>query len=279
MRFTKMHGSRNDYVVIDGFAESLPGDLNGLARALCDRHTGIGADGLILVVPSETADVGMRVFNADGSEAEMCGNGMRCLARFVCDHAIVTHSILRVETGRGIASARVHRIEDRVSSVEVDMGTPILAARQIPTTLAGDPPLDVDLDAAGRRVTATCLSMGNPHCILFLNRVDDDTVRRMGPAIETHEAFPHRTNVEFATVISEDHLALRVWERGVGETLACGTGACAAVVAGNLTHRTGRAVRVTLPGGALDVDWRPDNHVFLSGPAVEVFSGTWRGDA
>ncbi|MHB1033849.1 MAG: diaminopimelate epimerase [Pirellulales bacterium] len=277
MRFTKMQGAGNDYVYVNAFAETLPDDLPELARRIADRHFGVGGDGLILICPSQTADARMRMFNADGSESEMCGNGIRCVAKYVFDHGLVKKPTLRIETGRGVLSLELEVRDGLVQRVRVDMGEPILAAEKIPTTLPGDPVTNVPLTAGGRTFPVTCASMGNPHCVAFVDRVDDAWVLQVGPQVEVDPHFPRRVNAEFVQVLSAGEVRMRVWERGSGETLACGTGACAVCVAGALTGRTGRKIVAHLPGGDLELEWAADNHVYLTGPAVEVFSGDWPG--
>ncbi|HLJ12413.1 MAG TPA: diaminopimelate epimerase [Planctomycetaceae bacterium] len=275
MKFTKMHGAGNDYVYVDCFAESIPRDVPALAVAVSDRHKGIGADGLILVCPSESADARMRIFNADGSESEMCGNGVRCVAKYIYDHGIARREKLTIETGRGVLTLELAMSHGRVDHVRVNMGAPILEAAKIPTTLAGDPPIRQKLSAAGREFEVTCVSMGNPHCVTFVDALDDDWVLKVGPEVERHPAFPRRVNAEFVQIVSPDEIRMRVWERGSGETQACGTGACAAAVAGVLAGFTRRRVLAHLPGGDLELDWAAGGEVFLSGPAVEVFHGEW----
>ncbi|GIW82103.1 MAG: diaminopimelate epimerase [Gemmatales bacterium] len=276
MRFTKMQGAGNDYVYVDCFIQPVPNDAPALSRAISDRHFGVGADGLILICPSDRADARMRMFNADGSEAEMCGNGIRCVAKYVYEHGIARKPELTIETGRGLLTLHLHIREGRVERVSVDMGEPILEADRIPTALTGNPPVDVPLKVADHQLEATCISMGNPHCVVFVDEPTDERVLVIGPQIERHEAFPRRTNVEFVQVLSRNEVRLRVWERGSGETLACGTGACAVVVAGVLSGRTDRRVLAHLPGGDLELHWREDDHhVMMTGPAVEVFTGEW----
>jgi diaminopimelate epimerase len=276
MRFTKMQGCGNDYVYVDCFRQPMPHDPAGLSRAISDRHFGVGGDGLILICPSDKADARMRMFNADGSEAEMCGNGVRCVAKFVHDHGLVRKPTLRVETGRGILTLELEVAGGAVRQVRVDMGEPIVQAERIPTTLPGEPPLNVPLEVGGQNLAVTCVSMGNPHCIMFVDAITDALVLGVGPQVERHPAFPRRTNAEFVRVNRPDDVTVRVWERGSGETLACGTGACATAVAGVLTGRTGRRVTAHLPGGDLHLHWsETDNHVYMTGPAVEVFSGDW----
>ncbi len=276
MRFTKMQGAGNDYIYLDCFQSAPPRDLPGLSRAMSNRHFGIGADGLILICPSERADAKMRMFNADGSEAEMCGNGLRCLAKYVYDHALVRKPSLQIETGRGILKVDLEIADGKVCGATIDMGEPILEARHIPTTLSGNPPSDCPLVVEDHSFRVTCVSMGNPHCVIFVDAITDPLVLGMGPKIEKHPAFPNRTNVEFVRFNNPDDVTVRVWERGSGETLACGTGACAVAVAGVITGCTKRQIVARLPGGDLRLNWsEADNHVYLTGPAVEVFSGDW----
>lgn len=277
MRFTKMHGAGNDYVYVDVGEESLPDDLPDLARRISDRHAGIGSDGLILIGPSPVADARMRMYNADGSEGEMCGNGLRCVAKYLHDHWRIRTNPVRVETARGVIEARLRIEQGEVRGATVNMGVPRLAPPEIPTTLGGgsgeSPLVDHPLTVAGRTVSVTTVSMGNPHAVAFAPSLNDDLVRTLGPAIERHPAFPRRTNVEFVQLISRTEVRARVWERGAGETQACGTGACAVVVAGTLSGRTERKIAVHLPGGSLEVEWTASGDVLLTGPAVEVFTG------
>jgi len=275
MRFTKMHGAGNDYIFVDCLAQPVPEDPSALAVAVSDRHCGIGADGLILICPSGIADARMQMWNADGSRGEMCGNGIRCLAKYLYEQRIVCRDDLNIETDRGVLCVQLETSSGRVERVRVDMGQPIFSPSEIPTTLPGTPPLGVKLQAAGRTIEVTCLSMGNPHCVTFVETLSDDWVSNVGPEIEQHQAFPNRTNVEFVQVLSPRELLVRVWERGSGETRACGTGACAAVIAGVLTGRTDRDATVRLPGGELHVEWPTGDHLFLTGPAAEVFQGEW----
>src|SRR5262245_47053389 len=223
MKFTKMHGAGNDYVYVNAFTESLPRDLAKLARVVSDRHTGIGGDGLILICPSEVADARMRMFNADGSESEMCGNGIRCVAKYVYDHGIAKKDELKIETGRGVLTLQLEIANGKAQRVRVNMGAPILESAKIPTTLPGDPPVRQKLTAAGREFEVTCVSMGNPHCVTFVDQVNDDWVLRVGPAVEKHPAFPRKVNAEFIHIVSPREFNMRVWERGSGETQACGT--------------------------------------------------------
>lgn len=280
MRFTKMQGAGNDYVYVNCFQEAMPKDPAALAIAVSDRHFGIGSDGLILICPSTVADAQMRMFNADGSESEMCGNGLRCVAKYVYDHAIAQKSTLQLETGRGILSVALEIESGRVRRATIDMGEPILEAAKIPTTLAGDPPLEQLVTYSQGNVSGeiklTCVSMGNPHAVAFVDEITDHLVHQVGPILEKHAVFPRRSNIEFIKVNSPTDLTMRVWERGSGETLACGTGACGVCVAAVLTGRAERKVTIHLLGGDLEIEWRAaDNHVYLTGPAVEVFSGDW----
>jgi len=275
MRFTKMHGAGNDYIYVNCFDQPPPENLPELARRLSDRHFGVGGDGLILICPSQGADARMQMFNADGSEAEMCGNGIRCVAKYVYDHAICRKHALRIETGAGVLALDLEVADGRVRRVRVDMGQPILEAAKIPTTLPGSPVVNVPLLVAGEELRVTCVSMGNPHCITFVDRLSDHWVLQLGPKVELDPHFPKRVNAEFVEVISPGEVRMRVWERGSGETLACGTGASAVCVAGVLNGRTERKILAHLPGGDLELHWAEDNHVYMTGPAVEVFSGEW----
>ncbi len=276
MRFTKMQGCGNDYIYVDCFHEKPPRDPAALSQAISDRHFGIGADGLILICPSEKADARMRMFNADGSEAEMCGNGLRCVAKYVHDHGIAPKSRLTIETGRGPLTVDLEVRGGKAQRVRVDMGEPIVQASDIPTTLPGNPPINVPLTIDGVTLKFTCVSMGNPHAVTFVDEITDRLVHGIGPQVENHPAFPRKTNVEFIKVNRPDDATMRVWERGSGETLACGTGACASAVAGVLTENLARGVAIHLLGGDLELHWsEKDNHVYMTGPAVEVFSGEW----
>ncbi|WP_437188567.1 diaminopimelate epimerase [Planctomicrobium sp. SH668] len=275
MRFTKMHGAGNDYVYVNCFSEDVGQDIPELARKISDRHTGVGGDGLILICPSEIADARMRMFNADGSESEMCGNGLRCVAKYVYDHGIARKEELKLETGRGVLTVQVYPENGIVHSVRVNMGAPIMESALIPTTLAGTPPLMVPLEVADTVLKVSCISMGNPHCITFVDEITDELVLHIGPQVEVHPAFPRRVNAEFIKIISRNEMQMRVWERGSGETLACGTGACAAAVAAILNGLTDNQVLCHLPGGDLTLEWTPGGEVFMTGPAAEVFSGEW----
>jgi diaminopimelate epimerase len=281
MRFTKMQGAGNDYIYVDCFAQSIPAHIPELARQISDRRFGVGADGLILICPSERADAEMRMYNADGSYSEMCGNGIRCVAKYVYDHGIKRTNELKIETAGRVLSLEVEPVNGFVQRVRVDMGEPILIPAEIPTTLRSpkgtqEPLIDGPLSVAGHDLRVSCVSMGNPHCVVFVEKATDDWVLAVGPKVEVDEHFPKRVNVEFVEVLSRNELRQRTWERGSGETFACGTGACAVTVAGVLSGRTNRKVTIHLLGGDLGIEWNEsDNHVYKTGPAAEVFSGEW----
>lgn len=274
--FTKMHGIGNDYVYVDATEQRIP-DPAALARRVSPRRTGIGSDGLILICPSSEADFRMEMYNADGSRGEMCGNGIRCVGKFVYDHGLRRRESLRIETDAGIKSLELGVSGGVVAQVTVDMGPPILDGARIPVAAAGEVierPLLVETDDGPETFAVTCVSMGNPHCVLFLDEVENLALESLGPRFEHHPFFPQRVNTEFVRVDRRDEVRMRVWERGSGETAACGTGACAVVVAGVLTGRTERRCRVQLNGGALDIEWsEPTGAVFMTGPAEEVFRG------
>ena len=283
MKFTKMHGIGNDYVYVDLIAEpSLSHDWPAVAQKVADRHKGIGGDGLILVTPPESgveADGRMIMFNADGSESEMCGNGLRCVAKLIYDRGHCRKDTLAIQTGNGVLNVGVVDGDGtRAHHFRVNMGRPKLTAAEIPTTLDLSSPV-CTLTAGGREFAVTCVSMGNPHCVVFVNhtaddlRADNELVRTFGPLIETHAAFPQRTNVEFVTVDSPAHFTQRTWERGSGETQACGTGASAVCVAGVLTGRLERCVTGALLGGDLTLEWPEDGPVYKTGSATTVFEG------
>jgi diaminopimelate epimerase len=271
MDFSKLHGTANDFVYVDA-RRGLPGDPAALATRLCDRHRGIGADGLILLLPSETADCRMRIYNSDGSTAEMCGNGIRGFAKFVLDGDLVRTNPLRVETDAGVKTVSAELDCGRVRRVAVDMGTPEWSGRKIPVDADGEI-VERPLEVAGRTWSVTCLSMGNPHCVVFVDDVASLAVPEIGPRFEHHPFFPRRVNTEFIRVASPTRLEMRVWERGAGETMACGTGACAAALAAARTGRAERRCTVALLGGELEIEWRADDHVVMTGDAVEVFRG------
>jgi len=288
MNFTKMHGLGNDYVYVDVVNGPMPADPAQLAIRVSDRHFGIGSDGLILIAPSEKADARMRMFNADGSESEMCGNGLRCVAKYVHDHGIARKERLTIETGRGVLTVDLEVKNGKAERATVNMGAPILDGPSIPTTSTAERVVDhrLQFGKIGQRVT--CVSMGNPHAVLYEDSPVEklleigsdgiDLVRELGPLIEHHPFFPRRVNAHFVRVHSPSEVTMRTWERGSGITLACGTGACAVCVAGVLTGRTGRRLLAHLPGGDLQLEWREsDDCVYMTGPATEVFTGTWHG--
>ncbi len=276
MKFTKMHGLGNDYVYVNLFDQPAPTDPSGLAVRISDRHFGVGSDGLILIGPSERADAQMRMFNADGSESEMCGNGVRCVAKYIHDHGIAPRPRVTVETGRGILTLDIEVESGKARRVRVDMGVPILKSAEIPTTLPGDPPRDVAVEVGGMSLALTAVSMGNPHVVAYVPDVERFPVETIGPALEHHPAFPRRVNAHFVEILGPSEVRMRTWERGSGITLACGTGACAVCVAGMLTGRTGPRLLAHLPGGDLELQWEGQGApVFMTGPATEVFSGEW----
>ena len=275
MRFTKMHGLGNDYIYVNGFDEQVD-DPAAVARAVSDRHFGIGADGLILILPSDKADCRMRMFNADGSEAQMCGNGIRCVAKYVYDHDIARRTALNVETLAGVLNLDLFVADGVVDRVRVKMGEPRLQRAQIPMQGASGEVINEPLPVNGATFDVTAVSMGNPHCVVFVEDVASFDVAGWGPHFEHHAAFPEGVNTEFIQVRDRESFSMRVWERGSGETLACGTGASAAAVACHLTGRTDRRVTAHLLGGPLELEWQAsDNQVLMTGPAVEVFSGEW----
>jgi diaminopimelate epimerase len=273
-----MHGAGNDYIYLNGFEQSLPSDLEKLAIDMSHRRFGVGGDGVIAILPSSVADAKMRMFNADGSESEMCGNGIRCVAKLVHDHGIAKKESLVIETGAGLLPLSLTIDAGKVSEVTVDMGKPRLLPHEIPTLLGrpDEPVVNHRLDVRGHTLYATCVSMGNPHCVVFVPEANDELVLECGPLIEKEDRFPRRVNVEFVEVLSEGEVRQRTWERGSGETWACGTGASAVCVAGVLTGRTNRSVRIHLLGGDLSLRWdESTGHVFMTGPAVEVFQGSY----
>ena len=282
LKFTKMQGCGNDYVYVNGYAEHVD-DPSWLARFVSDRHFGIGSDGLVIIAPSSVADLRMRMFNPDGTEAQMCGNAIRCVARYAYEHKLVSERLMKIETGAGIKTARLHGEAGVVGTATIDMGEPILARGSIPLKVAEGEDgagqyVNRTIEVAGRVWTIACVSMGNPHCVVFLEEGDDiETMEleKIGPLFEHHELFPERVNTEFVRVDSPVAVTMRVWERGTGETMACGTGACATAVACTLMGRTGRTVSVKLRGGTLDINWNEqDSHVYMTGPATPVFEGT-----
>lgn len=275
MKFMKMHGSGNDFVFLDHFHGAAEVDYPKLAKKLCHRQFGIGGDGLIVILPSNIADARMRIWNSDGSEPEMCGNGIRCFARYIYDQGIVTKNSMQVETLAGILTLNLDIQNGQVQGVRVDMGEPILRAELIPVLAQGLPVMGQSLEVCGETFQYTAVSMGNPHCVIFVENFATLDFERVGPAIEQHSLFPRKTNVEFIEVNSPKEITMKVWERGVGPTLSCGTGACASAVAAVLNQKTDRAVTVHLSGGDLLVEWGLDNHVYMTGSATYVFQGEW----
>lgn len=278
MRFTKMEGLGNDYIYVDCMAGEPASDWENLSIRMSDRHFGVGADGIILIMPSKVADFRMRMFNADGSEGKMCGNGSRCVAKYVYDNGLTRKTEVTLETLAGIKVLKMHLGADgKVDTVTVDMGEPILTAAEVPALSASDRMVEETLPTAKHGDFAvTAVSMGNPHGVIFVDEITDELVLGAGPELERHSAFPDRANIEFVKVIDGETVQMRVWERGSGETLACGTGACATAVAAALTGRTNRKVTVKLIGGDLSIEWNEkDNHVYMTGPARTVFTGVW----
>lgn len=273
MIFTKMHGLGNDYVCINCFRERVE-DPPGFARTLCDRHYGIGADGLILICPSKVSDFKMEIYNSDGSVAGMCGNGIRCLGKYVYDYRLTGKETLSIETKSGIRNMHLHIQGGKACGAMVDMGVPRLNAHSIPILSEKDLVINDPIEVQEKNYRMTGISMGNPHAVIFSEEINGISLEKTGRELEFHPRFPERANIEFCHVTARDRMEIRVWERGVGETLACGTGACAAVVASVLNDLTDEEVIVKLLGGELSVRWdRKVNHVFLEGPAVKVFDG------
>jgi len=282
IKFTKMHGLGNDYLLVDVMEGDAPdeGKLPAIAKAISDRHFGVGADGIILVEPSRAADFKMRIFNSDGSEAEMCGNGVRLFARYVYEHGYTRERDMEIETLAGIIRPRLRLRGRKITGVRVDMGEPKLRSSEIPMKGPDrERVLRERIRVVGRRYEITAVSMGNPHCVIFVDNADTAKVEEVGPAIERHDLFPRRTNVEFAQIVGDGEIAMRVWERGAGETLACGTGASAVLVAAVLNGLSPRKATIHLRGGDLKAGWnQEDNHVFIEGPAEEVCTGETRLD-
>jgi diaminopimelate epimerase len=274
MHFTKMQGIGNDYIYVNCFAETV-NNAPELAIRLSDRHFGIGSDGLILIAPSDCADFQMIMYNADGSRAQMCGNGIRCVGKYVHDRGLTDQTRVTVETAAGVKTLELHLGADgQVETVTVDMGEPILEPARIPVAFDGERAIELPIEAAGQKWNATCVSMGNPHAVVFVEDTASLDLPTIGPAFEHHAMFPERTNTEFVQVCADNVLRMRVWERGSGETLACGTGACASLVAAALTGRCGREATLKLLGGDLAISWNgQNNHIFMTGPATFVFDG------
>ncbi|WP_346354558.1 diaminopimelate epimerase [Azotosporobacter soli] len=277
-KFSKWHGLGNDFVIVNGFEQHGITDYAKAAIEVCDRNFGIGADGLVFVLPSKTADFQMRIFNSDGSEAEMCGNVTRCVARYVYDNGLSDKTAITLETKAGIIKPQLIFQGEKLQEISVDMGEPRLKQGEIPMTqgAASDAAVDLPLTVNGKTWQVTCVSMGNPHCVIFVPDVAALDLAALGPALETANWFPRKTNVEFVQVLNTRQVRMRVWERGAGITLACGTGACATTVAAVLNKKTEREVKVDLDGGSLKIRWAEDNHVHMAGPAVEVFRGEYQ---
>ncbi len=273
LRFTKMHGAGNDYIYINGFTEKVenPSDLS---IKLSNRNFGIGSDGLVMILPSETCDFRMRMFNSDGSESEMCGNASRCVGKFVYDKGLTEKTEVSLETGAGVKILKLHTENGKVNKVTVDMGEPILVPSEIPVSLEGDKAVSVPLTIDNTEYAITCVSMGNPHAVVFTKGIDQLDLTHIGPKFENNAIFPRRTNTEFIEILDRNTLKMRVWERGTGETLACGTGACASLVAAVLNDYSNRKAKLELLGGTLEIEWdEKTNHVFMTGPAETVFEG------
>lgn len=276
MKFTKMHGIGNDYIYIDCFHQTLS-DPASLAVQMSDRHFGVGGDGIVLMLPSQVADARMRMFNADGSEAEMCGNAIRCVGKYLYEHFLVRKEHLAIETLAGIKLLTLQVNCGMVEFVTVDMGEPILEGTKIPVLIDASPIINQPITVGDHHYHFTAVSMGNPHCVIFVPEITEDMVLKDGPLLENHPLFPKKINVEFVTVNNQNDLTMRVWERGSGETMACGTGACATLVAAILNHYCDRQATIHLLGGELQIAWDAENrHVMMSGPATEVFEGIWK---
>ena len=274
MKFTKMHGIGNDYIYVNCFEEEIPADPAALSRRLSDRHFGIGSDGLILIRPTENGDAMMDLYNTDGSRAMMCGNGIRCVGRYVYERGIAKKETLRIDTLSGVKTLHLDVANGTVQSIEVDMGEPVLEPASIPVFLPGERAVSVPVEMGDDVFSVTCVSMGNPHCVLFVEDVDALDLEELGPRFEWNPLFPQGVNTEFIQPLPDGSLKMRVWERGSGETWACGTGACASVVAAYLCGKAERRSVVHLRGGDLAIHWREeDNHVMMRGPAAFVFDG------
>ncbi len=277
LNFTKMHGTGNDYIYINCFEEEIK-NPSKLAVSMSNRHFGVGSDGLILIMPSQTADVKMRIFNADGSEAQMCGNGIRCVAKYSYEYGLKKSDEISIETLSGIKTAELIISNNKVSQVRVDMGTPKLLRNEIPMLGENTHVINESLQTDVMSLNVTCVSLGNPHCISFVDDVDSIQLPIVGRSIENHKVFPERINAHFIQIIAPNVIKMRSWERGSGETLACGTGAVAACVASVLNNLTDRKITACLPGGELTIEWASDNKTYMTGPAEFVFTGCWEGN-
>jgi diaminopimelate epimerase len=275
MKFIKMQGLGNDFVFVDGFQQEIPEELSLLSQKVCHRQLGVGADGLVLILPSCRGDVKMRIFNPDGTEAEMCGNAIRCVAKYMYVSGRISKRKITVETLAGMMKPELIIDNGTVTGIRVDMGEPRFAEGEIPVILPLGNEGKKEIHIDGSIYPFTALSMGNPHCVIFVEDVELTPVREIGPKMEKHHFFPAKTNVEFVQILSEKEIKMRVWERGAGETLACGTGACAAAVSAALNGKTARKMTVHLPGGDLLLEWAGNNHVFMTGPAEAVFEGEY----
>lgn len=278
MRFVKVHGLGNDFVILDLITYPVEReDWSELAIKICNRNFGVGGDGLVLITKSLCADIQMRIFNSDGTEPEMCGNAIRCVAAYAFEQQLVSSKEITVETKAGIIKPEVIELAGNIAQVRVNMGEPILNPSDIPVLVPKELSRVVDypLELDGKKLEITCVSMGNPHCVIFVPRLDNDLVATLGPAIEKHPIFPKKTNVEFVQIVDRNTLKMRVWERGAGPTLACGTGACATLVAARLKGVVAETVTVQLAGGDLLIHWTEGNPVFMTGPAARVFSGSY----
>lgn len=275
MRFTKMQGAGNDYVYVNCFEEKID-DPHILSKKISDRHFGVGSDGLVLILPSDTCDFRMRMFNADGSEAEMCGNASRCVGKYVYDHGMTEKKEISLETKAGVKILKLFIEDGKVERVRVDMGVPEFAPSLIPVLKEGDAVINEKISIGNEQFGVTCVSMGNPHAVIFMTNIEGDDLHRIGRMIENHPLFPARTNVEFVQVVSSEVLRMRVWERGAGETLACGTGACASLAAAVVNGFTGRKAVLKLVGGNLEIEWDEiSGHIFMTGSAETVFDGNF----
>lgn len=276
MKFTKMHGCGNDYVYVDGAREKIPAERKSeVVKFLSDRHFGIGGDGVIFINPSDVADFEMEMYNMDGSRSEMCGNGIRCVGKYVYDHGLTQKTSLTIVSCGKIKYLELTVEDGKVTKVRVNMGSPILEAAEIPVMAEKSPVVDTPITVDGKEYRMTCVSMGNPHAVVYVDEmIDDETMAKIGPLFEHHERFPRRVNAEFVKVLSRERVQMRVWERGTGETLACGTGACAVTVASILNGLTEDSITVELLGGNLEIFWdRKENVVYMTGPATTVFEG------
>ncbi len=277
MKFTKMQGIGNDYIYLNCMEKSVSAP-SALARKISDRHFGVGSDGLVLILPGEKADFRMRMFNADGSESEMCGNATRCIGKYVYERGLTNKTEVTLETGAGVKTLRLHLREGKVDSVTVDMGMPEFRPEMIPVKMDGEMIRNMPLEAGGSIFRVTCVSMGNPHCVIFQDEVEDWPIGQWGPLFENHPVFPARTNTEFARVMDRGRIRMRVWERGSGETMACGTGACATLAAAVVNGLTERRAVLQLNGGELEIEWlKETGHILMTGPAEFVFDGEYDG--